>query len=83
MIVPRLNATFPITSEGVMAPHFRQWTQQASLGIPIIGTGSPEGVIEAIQYSLYLDRNGSTGSIEYRKMLPDVGGNTKMGWVLL
>jgi hypothetical protein len=64
-----------------MAQPFRQFTQDASLSIPIVGSGSPEGVVEARQYSLYIDSTGSTGSIEYRKMLPDIGGNTKQGWI--
>lgn len=83
MISPRLNASLPITQNDLMTQYFRQWTQEASLSIPIIGIGSPEGVIEALQYSLYLDKTGSTGTIEYRKMLPDIAGDTKMGWVLL
>jgi len=64
-----------------MAQPFRQFTQDASLSIPIVGSGSPEGVVEARQYSLYIDSTGTTGSIEYRKMLPDIGGNTKQGWI--
>jgi len=79
---PRLNVAQPIVeSDGTMAQPFRQFTQDASLSIPIVGSGSPEGVVEARQYSLYIDSSGSTGSIEYRKMLPDIGGDTKQGWV--
>ena len=82
MTSPRLNVAQPIVEpDGTMAQPFRQFTQDASLSIPIIGSGSPEGVVEARQYSLYIDSTGSTGSIEYRKMLPDIGGNTKQGWI--
>lgn len=82
MTVPRLNAAQPIVDVmGTMEQPFRQWTQEASLGIPLIGTGSPEGVIEARQYSLYINSAGATGSIEYRKMLPDIGGDVTQGWV--
>ena len=82
MTSPRLNVAQPIVeSDGTMAQPFRQFTQDASLSIPIVGSGSPEGVVEARQYSLYIDSSGSTGSIEYRKMLPDIGGDTKQGWV--
>jgi hypothetical protein len=66
-----------------MEQAFRQWTQDASLSIPIVGAGSPEGVVEARQYSLYLDTTGSAGSIQYRKMQPDVLGDRSKGWVLV
>ena len=65
-----------------MSQAFRQFTQEASLGIPIIGSGSPEGVIEAVQYSLYLDTTGAAGAIQYRKMLPSIAGDRKQGWIL-
>lgn len=82
MTSPRLNVAQPIVEpDGTMAQPFRQFTQDASLSIPIVGSGSPEGVVEARQYSLYIDSTGTTGSIEYRKMLPDIGGNTKQGWI--
>ena len=82
MTGPRLNSAQPIVlPDGTMAQPFRQFTQDASLSIPIVGSGSPEGVVEARQYSLYIDSAGSSGSIEYRKMLPDIGGDTKQGWV--
>lgn len=66
-----------------MSQAFRQFTQEASLSIPIIGTGSPEGVVEAVQYSLYLDRTGSAGAIQYRKMIPSIANDRKKGWVLV
>lgn len=82
MTSPRLNVAQPIVeSDGTMAQPFRQFTQDASLSIPIVGSGSPEGVVEARQYSLYIDSTGSSGSIEYRKMQPDIGGDVTQGWV--
>lgn len=82
MTSPRLNVAQPIVEpDGTMAQPFRQFTQDASLSIPIVGSGSPEGVVEARQYSLYIDSTGSTGSIEYRKMLPDIGGDKTQGWI--
>lgn len=82
MTGPRLNAAQPIVEpDGTMAQPFRQFTQDASLSIPIVGTGSPEGVVEARQYSLYINSTGTTGSIEYRKMLPDIGGDKTQGWI--
>jgi len=79
---PRLNQAQPIVQpDGTMAQPFRQFTQDASLSIPIVGAGSPEGVIEARQYSLYINSTGSSGSIEYRKMLPSIGGDVTQGWI--
>jgi len=79
---PRLNAAQPIVQpDGTMAQPFRQFTQDASLSIPIVGDGSPEGVVEARQYSLYINSTGTTGSIEYRKMQPEIGGDVTKGWV--
>lgn len=82
MTSPRLNAAQPIVQpDGTMAQPFRQFTQDASLSIPIVGSGSPEGVVEARQYSLYINSIGTTGSIEYRKMQPEIGGDVTKGWV--
>ena len=82
MTSPRLNAAQPIVQpDGTMEQPFRQFTQDASLSIPIVGTGSPEGVVEARQYSLYIDATGSSGSIEYRKMQPSIAGDTSQGWI--
>lgn len=84
MSSPRLNASNAIVeSNGTMAQQFRTWTLDVSLSIPIIGTGSPEGVVTARQYSLYIDSTGASGSIEYRKMLPDIGGDVTQGWKLV
>lgn len=80
----KLNVAQPIVeNNGTMSQAFRQFTQEASLSIPIIGTGSPEGVVEAVQYSLYLDRTGSAGAIQYRKMIPSIANDRKKGWVLV
>ena len=84
MTGPRLNVGQPIVDEnGTMAQAFRQFTQDASLSIPIVGAGSPEAVIEAAQYSLYLDSSGGASAIQYRKMQPEIGGDRTKGWVLV
>ena len=84
MTGPRLNVGQPIVQDdGTMAQAFRQFTQDASLSIPIVGSGSPEGVIEAAQYSLYLDSSGGASAIQYRKMQPQIGGDRTKGWILV
>ena len=84
MTTPLLNAGQPIVDEsGKMAQAFRTWTLDASLSIPIVGVGSPEGVVEARQYQLYINSAGTAGLIEYRKMLSQIGGNRAQGWILV
>lgn len=78
----RINVANPIVlSNGTMDREFLDWVLEVSKWLPTLGEGSPEGNVEAPQYSLYIDTAGSTGSIEYRKMLPDIGGDKSQGWV--
>jgi len=49
----------------------------------IIGTGSPEGVVEAGQSRLYMDDAGTAGSILYIKKLENISGDKSQGWVLV
>jgi hypothetical protein len=57
-----------------------QLIQQSGL---IIGTGSPSGVVEAQQGKFYMDDTGTAGNILYIKRNADVGGNKKLGWILV
>lgn len=78
----RLNFNNPITLKGGFAAKpFRDFLLRLGNLEPIVGTGSPEGVVTAPLYSVYLDQSGSAGSIQYRKMQADIGGDTSMGWV--
>lgn len=58
---------------------FEALTRQINLNTPITGVGSPEGVITAEPFQVYLDTTGGAGTIQYRKMTGT--GNT--GWVLV
>jgi len=49
----------------------------------IIGTGSPEGVVEARIGRLYMNDAGVAGAILYIKKTNDVAGNRKNGWILV
>ena len=51
--------------------------------VPITGNGSPEGVVEALQFRLYIDEDGSTGSILYIKKLAEIADDITQGWVLV
>ena len=80
---PILNAHQPIvvTEDGTMAKHFREYMNRLNRLIPMNGTGSPEGVVDALQYSSYIDDAGATGSLLYLKILPEIGGDTTQGWI--
>ena len=49
----------------------------------IIGTGSPEGVIEAEQGASYMDDTGVAGAIKYIKRDAGIAGDKTKGWILV
>ena len=76
------DANRPILNEDLtMDDAFRTWTNAVTRELLIIGSGSPEDVVDAIQGRQYMDEDGSTGSLMYRKRNADIGGNTKKGWI--
>tara|TARA_B110000027_G_C16110233_1_gene297363 strand:+ start:243 stop:488 length:246 start_codon:yes stop_codon:yes gene_type:complete len=80
----RLNAAQPIVNDnGEMQQTFRSWALEASNNMPIIGAGSPEGIVSAAQYSLYIDETTPLSPVQYRKMLSEVAGNRLKGWAAL
>lgn len=82
MITPPIPSQ-PVVENGLMRQEFMLWTQAVTKLQPIIGTGSPEGVVEAQQFSFYIDETGGTGSILYIKKLPFIGSDRKKGWILV
>lgn len=80
----RLNVGRPIVNDkGEMADPFVKWANLVSDNLPLIGTGNPDGVIDAPQYSLFIDETVPLVPVQYRKMLPDIGGDTTQGWAAL
>ncbi len=49
----------------------------------IVGTGTPEAIVEASQGAVYMDDAGTTGNILYIKRDDDVLGDKTKGWVLV
>lgn len=47
----------------------------------IVGSGSPEGLVEAERTRLYMDETGASGSILYIKKLNDISGDRSQGWI--
>lgn len=79
-----INASQPIIDDDkTMSQLFRSWQLLVSNSVPIVNTGSPEGVIEAPQYSLYIDEAVPASPVQYRKMLPEIGGDRTKGWAAL
>ena len=82
--LPFLNAVQPIVFEdGTMAQHFRDYMNIVNRAVPVTGEGSPEGVIEALQFTFYIDSLGLTGTILWIKMQPSIGGDSSLGWLLV
>jgi hypothetical protein len=75
------NHSLPIVTENKASDAFRLWMARTDLGTPITGSGSPEGVVEARQFSLYINETGTTGTLLYIKIQPDIAGDKKQGWV--
>jgi len=83
MIVP-FNPNYPIVGKkGLMSQLFRRFIQQVSDEGLIIGTGAPEGLLEARQGRFYMNDAGASGSILYIKKEDDISGDRKSGWVLV
>lgn len=78
----QLNALQQLVDDhGAPTQYFREFIAEITRYLPIIGDGPPEGVIEAQLYTPYIDRNGSAGNVEYRKMQAEIGGDRSKGWV--
>lgn len=75
------NHSLPIVTENKASDAFRLWMARTDLGTPITGSGSPEGVVEARQFSLYINETGASGTLLYIKIQPDIAGDKKQGWV--
>ena len=78
----KLNVSQPIVNaDGTPSQHFQRFLLQLSNSVTIVSTGNPEGVLEAPQYCVYVDETTPAAPVIYRKMLPDIGGDRKKGWV--
>lgn len=74
----KLNASNPIVESNLtMTQTFRREMIRLDNNLPIVGVGTPEGSLEAPQFSLFIDRLTGT---EYRKLQAEVGGDRALGW---
>lgn len=72
-----------VNEDGSPSTQVNSWFREITNQAVIVGTGSPEGVIEAPQASSYMDDAGVAGAICYIKRDADVSGDKTMGWVLI
>ena len=83
-MVDRVSTPSPVTpvveEDGTMAPFFTSYMQTITERAMIIGSGSPEGVIEAVKGALYMDEDAASGDVLYVKRLADISGDNTQGW---
>ena len=79
--IPIPDASTPIIDEnGVMTAIFQRWVTAITMLDLIVGSGSPEGVIDATVGRFYLNDTGTTITLLYVKKLAEIGGDSTMGW---
>ena len=78
--VPDANLSI-VDANGVATDVFQRWLTEITNLDLIIGTGSPEGVIEANVGREYLDDAGLVGAVKFIKQLADIAGDRTKGWV--
>jgi hypothetical protein len=84
MAIAPLDANSPIIEDDMtMIQRFRTWANAMTRVAPLDGVGSPEGVIEALPTQTYMDTTGAAGSIYYIKRDADIGGDRRLGWILV
>lgn len=84
MNLPFLSANRPIVDQsGSMVPATRAFMNALARFSILEGTGSPEGVVEALAPRLYMDTAGTAESILYIKRDDSVGGDKKKGWIMV
>lgn len=72
-----------VDGNGSQSVQMRSWTKIITDQSLIIGTGIPEGNVEAVQGSSYMDDAGVAGMIKYIKRDDNVLGDKKKGWILV
>lgn len=79
------NSSRPLVNDdGSPSAQMNTWLRVVTGQSMIIGTGNPEGVVEAIQTAVYMDEAGITEAVLYIKRDADDGlGDKTKGWILV
>ena len=81
--IPSTNRPF-VDEKGILTSQSRTFLREIFIQSLIVGTGSPEGVVEAEITSRYMDDAGTAGAILYIKRDADDGaGDKSIGWILV
>ena len=83
--INKIDPSWPIVwpRTGIASDNFRLFILQVEERGLTIGTGSPEGVVEAQQGAEYMDDAGLAGAVKFIKQLADIGGDRTLGWVAI
>ena len=80
--ITELSDNRPIVEEdGTLTIQSREFFRTITDRSLIIGIGSPEGVVSAVQGADYMDETGVVGAIRYSKRDADILGDDKLGWI--
>ncbi len=86
-IIPPDSNRPVILEDASMHELFREWTRFVSEEVNnrslLFGTGSPDGVVEAVKGREYMDEAGTASTIKYIKKSDDVAGDKTLGWILV
>lgn len=72
-----------VDQNGLTTTSMMIWIDQVTDLQIVTGTGSPEGVFEALITRIYMDTAGTAGNILYIKRDADVAGDKTKGWILI
>jgi len=82
--ITQLSTDRPIVDEfGSLTQQSRTYFRTLTVQALILGTGNPEGVVEAEEGATYQDRTGLASAIRYAKRDDDIAGDKTMGWILI
>lgn len=80
---PQNRSAKIVNENGQMIDPFASFIDNVTkLGV-IVGTGSPEAVVEAEIGQLYMNDAGTAGSILFIKRDDSIGGDFSQGWILV
>lgn len=83
-MVTKINPVLPVIDDtGRPTRQLQDFFLEVERLSILVGTGSPEGVVEAAQTRKYMDDSGTAGAILYIKRDADVAGDRTKGWILV
>ncbi|MBL4622907.1 MAG: hypothetical protein JKY89_10955 [Immundisolibacteraceae bacterium] len=72
-----------VEGDGSQSAQMRSWTKIITDQSLIIGTGNPEGVVDATEGATYQDSAGTASNIRYAKRDDNILGDKTKGWILI